>query len=347
MHANANLIQANLMHGTVEIHEMQSAVLAGNPLGDPPQRRMPVYLPPGYSSSSDRFPTVYFLHGFSGSATSWLNSSSFTPNVIERLDDLIGKEVIPPVLGVFVDGWTALGGSQWINSEAIGRYREYLARDVVTHFDQTLRTIPKATSRAVVGKSSGGYGALVMACRHPEVFAHVASHSGDAYFEYCYLPEFPKAAGPLLKAGGVEPWFREFSQRARETRVRSEDFPVINLIAMSAAYSPKKGEPMGLELPFDLPTARIRPDVWGRWLVNDPVRFVPRSLPALAKLSSLFIDCGARDEYSLRWGARMLVDELRAAQIEVVHEEFEDGHVGINYRYDRSLSYIAPRMARS
>src|SRR5258708_2770842 len=185
MRDHANLKQANLMHGTVEIHEMQSAVLAGNPLADPAQRRMPVYLPPGYSSTSDRFPTVYFLHVFSGGGPSWLNSRCFTPNVRERLDDLIGKEVTPPVLGVFVDGWTALGGSQWINSEAIGRYREYLARDVVTHFDQTLRTVPKATSRAVVGTSSGGYGALIMACRHPEIFGHAASHSGAADFEYC------------------------------------------------------------------------------------------------------------------------------------------------------------------
>jgi S-formylglutathione hydrolase FrmB len=334
------------MNGTVEIQEMHSPALVGNPLGDPAQRRMPVYLPPGYSSSSERFPAVYFLHGFSGTSMSWLSSGGFSPNVIERLDDLIVRGAIPPAIGVFVDGWTALGGSQWINSDATGRYREYVARDVVAHVDHVLRTVPTAGARAVIGKSSGGYGALIMACRHPDVFAHAAAHSSDAYFEYCYLPEFPKAAGPLLKAGGYEPWFREFVRRARETRVRSEDFPAINLIAMAAAYSPKKGEPMGLELPFDLETARIRPDVWGRWLVNDPVRFVPRSLTALARVTSLFIDCGSRDEFYLRWGARMLVEELRAAKIEAVHEEFDDGHMGINYRYDRSLSYLVPRLAR-
>jgi S-formylglutathione hydrolase FrmB len=334
------------MKGTVEIQEMHSPALVGNPLGDPVQRRMPVYLPPGYSSSAERFPAVYFLHGFSGNGMSWVSSSGFSPNVIERLDELIARGAVPAVIGVFVDGWTALGGSQWINSDAIGRYGEYLARDVVAHVDQTLRAIPKAAARAVLGKSSGGYGALTMACRQPDVFGHVAAHSSDAYFEYSYLPEFPKAAGPLLKAGGVEPWFREFVRRARETRVRSEDFPVLNLIAMSAAYSPKNGEPMGLELPFDLETARMRPDVWGRWLVNDPVRFVPTSLAALGRLSSLFIDCGIRDEFHLRWGARMLVEELRAAKIEVVHEEFDDGHMGINYRYDRSLSYLLPRLAR-
>ena len=335
------------MKGTVEIQQVRSPALAGNPLGDPAQRPLPVYLPPNYAARAERFPAVYFLHGFSGSGMAWLNSAGFGLNVPERLDELIAQGTIPPAIGVFVDGWTALGGSQWINSDAIGRYREYLARDVVAHVDAALRTVPHPAARAVVGKSSGGYGALMMACRHPDVFAHVGAHSADAYFEYCYLPEFPKAAGPLLKAGGGEAWFQEFVRRSRETRPRSEDFPVLNVVAMSAAYSPKKGEPMGLELPFDLQTARIRPDVWGRWLVNDPVRFVPRSLPAISKLSSLFIDCGTRDEFHLRWGARMLVEELRAAKIEVQHEEFEDGHSGINYRYDRSLLYLVPRLVRS
>lgn len=335
------------MKGTLEIQQMRSAALAGNPLGDPADRALPVYFPPQYAAGPGRFPAVYFLHGFSGSAMAWLNTSGFSPTVPERLDALIGAGSIPPVIGVFVDGWTALGGSQWVNSDAIGRYREYVAKDVVGHVDAALRTVPKPAARAVVGKSSGGYGALVMASRHPDIFAHAAAHSGDAYFEYCYLSDFPKAAGPLLRAGGVEAWFEEFRRRSRETRVRSEDFPVLNVVAMSAAYSPKKGEPMNLELPFELETARIRPDVWGRWLVNDPVRFVPRSVSALSKLISLFIDCGTRDEFHLRWGARMLVEELRAAKIDVAHEEFEDGHSGINYRYDRSLLYLVPRMARS
>lgn len=334
------------MKGAVRIGEVHSPSLVGNPLGDPPTREMSIYLPPGYESGAERFPTVYFLHGFTGSGRSWTNASGFSPNVVERLDELISQQLIPPVIGVFVDGWTSLGGSQWINSEATGRYREYVAKDVVAQVDRTFRTVQLSAARAIIGKSSGGYGALAVVTRHADVFAHVAAHSADAYFEYCYLPEFPKAAGPLLKAGGAEPWFREFLKRSRETRPRTEDFPVINMLAMSAAYSPKKGEPLGLELPFDLQTARIRPEVWGRWLVNDPVRFIPKALPAFSRLKSLFVDCGTRDEFYLHWGARMMVEELRAGGVEVVHEEFEDGHMGINYRYDRSLLYLAPRLAR-
>jgi len=113
------------------------------------------------------------------------------------------------------------------------------------------------------------------------------------------------------------------------------------------AYSPREGAPLGLELPFDPGTARLRPEVWARWLEHDPVRFVPGSLDAFRRLRGIYLDCGTRDEFHLRWGARMVVESLRGAGIEVFHEEFEDGHRDVNYRYDRSLSFLVPQLARS
>jgi hypothetical protein len=88
----------------------------------------------------------------------------------------------------------------------------------------------------------------------------------------------------------------------------------------------------------------LRPEVWARWLEADPVQFVPRSLDAFRRLASLFIDCGSRDEYHLRWGARQVVEALRAGGVAVEHEEFDDGHAGINYRYDRSLRLLGARL---
>ncbi|MFZ5469435.1 MAG: alpha/beta hydrolase [Myxococcota bacterium] len=335
------------MNGTVEVRQVPAPSLEGNPLGDSTRRQMPIYSPPGYDQGSQRYPVVYFLHGFTGSGLGWLNTSAFQLTVPERIDRLIGAGTVPPFIGVFVDGWTALGGSQWINSEAIGRYQDYLAKDVVGWVDRELRTLPKATARAVVGKSSGGYGALALARFHSASFAHVGCHAGDAYFEYCYLPDLPKSASVLLKAGGVEPWYREFLQRAQQTKPRSEDHMVINDLAMSAAYSPRKGEPLGFELPIELETGRLKPEVWSRWLDHDPVRFVPKHIDAFRRLSSVFIDCGVRDEFNLRWGARVVATELKGAGVDVVHEEFDDGHMGTNYRYDRSLSYLVPRLART
>jgi hypothetical protein len=118
------------------------------------------------------------------------------------------------------------------------------------------------------------------------------------------------------------------------------------VVAMAAAYSPKKGEPLNIELPFDPQTARLKLDVWNRWLVHDPVRFVSKFLDAFRKVKSVFIDCGTRDEYNLRWGTRMLAEEFKASGAELCHEEFEDSHTGVSYRFERSLGFLVPRMAR-
>ncbi|WP_141324218.1 esterase family protein [Myxococcus sp. AB025B] len=334
------------MKGLLETREVQSPALESNPLGDPARRKLTVYLPPGYAESDRRYPAVYFLHAFGNSGGTWTNASGFAPSVPERLDALIESGAVPPVVGVFPDAWTSLGGSQWINSDAIGRYRDYLAKDIVGFVDRTFRTLPRAASRAVLGHSSGGYGALVMGRYHPEVFSLLGAHSADAYFEYCYLPDLPKAASSLLKSGGIESWQGEFRQRVRETKMRGDDFPVVNTLAMAAAYSPKKGEPLNLELPFDAQTGRLKLDVWNRWLVHDPVRFVPKFLDAFRKLKGVFLDCGTRDEFNLRWGTRMLADDLRNAGVDLVHEEFEDGHSGVSYRFERSLSVLLPKLSQ-
>jgi S-formylglutathione hydrolase FrmB len=334
------------MKGVLETRELQAPALENNPLGDPARRRVTVYLPPGYGEGDKRYPVVYFLHAYGNSGATWTNVSAFSLSVPERLDHLIASGAVPPAIGVFPDGWTSLGGSQWMNSDAIGRYRDFLAKDVVGFVDRTWRTLPKALSRAVVGHSSGGYGALVMGRYHPELFAHLSAQSADSYFEYCYLPDLPKAASALLKAGGVDAWFQDFTRRSRETKVRGDDFPVINTLAMAAAYSPKKGEPLNLELPFDPNTGRMRLDVWNRWLVHDPVRFVPKFVDAFRKLKTVFIDCGTRDEHGLRWGTRMVAEELKATGVELCHEEFEDGHSGVSYRFERSLGFLLPRLAQ-
>jgi hypothetical protein len=113
---------------------------------------------------------------------------------------------------------------------------------------------------------------------------------------------------------------------------------------MAAAYSPKKGEPLNLELPFDTQTGRLRLEVWNRWLVHDPVRFVPKFLDAFRKMKTVFIDCGSRDEFNLRWGVRMVAEDFKEGGVEVTHEEFDDGHTGVNYRFERSLAVIGPRL---
>ena len=333
------------MRGRLETVEIDAPSLRGNPLGDPPRRPLLVYLPPGYDGASDRYPVACFLHGFTGSAAGWTNVQAFAPTVPERLDALVASGAVPPAIGVFPDGWTGLGGTQWIDAPAVVDYQSYLARDLVAFLDGRYRTVRGPRARALLGKSSGGYGALAMGRDRPDVFGHLACHAGDAGFEYCYLPDFPRAAASLLGTDAAG-WLAEAKRRAAETRLRPDDHPTLNVIAMAAHYSPRAGEPLGLELPFEPGTARLRPAVWARWLDQDPARFVPAALASFRRLSSVFLDCGTRDEFNLRWGARMVAEALGGAGVELRHDEFEDGHRDINYRYQASLSFLLPRLAR-
>lgn len=331
--------------GHLDIRTLHCAALTGNPRGDPVDRPCAVYLPEGYVAGARRYPVVVLLHAFMGSVPGWFNSAPFAPGILDRLDGLFAAGA-PPFLTVFPDGMTALGGSQWIDSPGNGAYGKMIVQDVLGHVDWTYATLTSPGARAVAGRSSGGYGSWQLMRRYPGVFGHMASHSADAYFEYCYLSEFPRAASALAQAGGVDPWWRGFERRVRETKMGGDDHAVVNLLAMSAAYSPDPAQPLGVALPFDLATARLDERVWARWLAEDPVRFVERDPEAFRKLQSVFIDCGTRDEFGLRWGARMLARMVAGGRATVVHEEYEDGHMGTAYRFDRSLAFLAGRLER-
>src|SRR5574341_147226 len=332
------------MHGRLLELTLDAPSLRDNPLADSARRPLVAYVPPG--PSSRRFPAVTFLHGFASSAKGWLSAGAFQSTLPERIDALIAQGEIPPIVAIFPDGFTAVGGTQWTNSPAVGRYADYVAEDVVAFADANLPTIARREARAVVGKSSGGYGALHLGATRHDVFAYVGAHAADAYFEYCYLPDLPKAASALAQATDAAEWLDAMKRRARETKLAGGDHPVLNVIGMAAHYSPRAGAPLGLELPFELPTGRLREEVWGRWLEHDPVRTVPRTLDGFRRLGGVFLDCGTRDEFNLRWGARMVAGALRAGGVVVEHQEFEDGHMGINYRFDASLRWIAPRLHR-
>jgi pimeloyl-ACP methyl ester carboxylesterase len=331
------------MRGTVVELTVDSPALAGNPLGDPARRLVLAYVPPGGGAG---LPCVTFLHGFTGSARGWTSASVFAPSVPERIDALVEEGAIPPVVVAFPDGATGLGGTQWTNAPAVGRYQDYVAEDVVAAVEARLGTLARREARAVVGKSSGAYGALRLGRDRPDVFSVVGAHAPDCQFEYCYLPDLPKAAAALLGAPDAAAWLEALKRRARETKLAGSDHAPLNVVAMAAHYSPDPSRPLGLELPFELPTGRLREDVWARWLEHDPVRFVASGLDAYRRLAGVFLDCGTRDEFNLRWGTRVIAELLRGGGVPVEHQEFEDGHSGTAYRYDVSLRWIAPRLAR-
>jgi hypothetical protein len=332
--------------GSFSRETLNSRALEGNPLGDPSQRTMWVYTPPGYEDSDRRYPAIYFLHGYLGRVDGYWNWVGWNPGVPRLIDDLFADPSVSPAIVVLVDAWTAIGGSQYLNSPATGQYMDYLSEDVVAAVDSRFRTIPDRDHRALSGKSSGGYGAMVATMLRPDVFGAFASHSGDCGFEYGYLFDVAAAARALrdLYDGSYDRFFEDFRSRpARIRTARDPDHVLINIYAMAACYSP---EPDGtVSLPFDLRTTRFRDDVWRRWLELDPVRMVQGRVDALRSLRAIWIDAGRQDDYYLDLGAQAISAQLTDLKIGHEFELFEGFHAGVQHRYPLALRFLADRLS--
>lgn len=316
-----------------------SEVLRGNGLGDPHEREAWVYTPPGYEPGA-RLPALLALAGFTGNGAMLFNADPLGDSLGGRLDRLIGSGACPPCVVVAPDCFTRLGGNQYIDSTATGPYATHLVRELIPAIEARFGI----TRWGVFGKSSGGYGAVVLAMLYPDVFQAFADHSGDANFELCYLPDALEALDQVRQAGSKRAWLDAYW--AAPQRRSAKQIKALNFLAMAAHYSPNPEAELGFDLPFDVESGRFLPDVWARWQSWDPVRMVEGHLAALRKQRAIFIDCGSRDEFGLHWGARALSLELTKHRIAHTIEEFEDGHMNIPYRFERSIPFLVTALAR-
>jgi S-formylglutathione hydrolase FrmB len=212
--------------------------------------------------------------------------------------------------------------------------------------EERFRVEPGPEHRAVYGKSSGGYGALVQGMRHAKHWGAVACHSGDMGFDSLYLRDFPSTVDVLSRRGGDIARFIEEFEAA--PKVKGHELHALMILTMAATYAPEQDAPMGIRLPVDLHTCELDEERWARWLAHDPVRMVEdeRCQDNLARLRGLFIDCGSRDQYFLHYGARTLAKRLTDRGIPHVYEEFDDNHSSIDYRLDASLPYLYRALRR-
>jgi Putative esterase len=332
--------------GQLNRHVIDSQLLRGNPLGDPHQRPLWVYTPPGYDSASERLPTVYVIQGYTGHLSMWMNRTPYRQPFIETADAVFASGAAPACIVVYVDAWTAYGGSQFVDSIGTGRYHSYLCDEVVPWVDANYRTIPARKSRAITGKSSGGFGAMITPMLRPDLFGAFATHAGDNLYELCYLPDF----GPVARAlrnydADIMKWWDDF--RSRPSFTKPEDADLLGMIGVAAAFSPRPdGTP---ELPCDPRSGRVIPDVWDKWLAWDPVRMASDYADALRQMDAIWIDAGTHDEHYLDLGAVAFRDELARVGVpdeRIYFELFPAGHGGIDYRYPMSLTWLAGRLDR-
>ncbi len=323
----------------------ESEVLKGNPLGDPYKRPLWIYLPPGYDEEPGRrYPAVYQIQGLTGQLDMWRNRAPFRKTILEMADELFAKGEAPPCIVVWVDCWTSLGGSQFLDSPATGRYHTYLCDEVVPWVDAHYPTLPRREHRGIAGKSSGGYGAMITPMLRPDLWGGLATHAGDALFEMCYLPEFPKSVRALRDqyAGSFEKFWEDF--RSRPAFSKDSDAYLLNDWCMAACYS--ADDDGTVRLPYDVTTGQLIPEVWERWLAWDPVRMVATHAENLRTMKAIYIDAGKRDDFFLDLGAEAFRRALeRIGVTDVFFELFDATHMGIEYRYPLSLKYLAERLS--
>ena len=332
------------LRGTLDEHVIESSALRGNALGDPAARPLWVYSPPGAARQTP-LPVIYLIQGFTGQVDMWRNRSWHRPNVIELLDALFSEGSAPPPCRVaMVDCWTSLGGSQFLDSPGTGRYHTYLCEEVVGFLDSTYGTLAHRDHRALTGKSSGGYGAMVTPMLRPDVFGALATHAGDTLFELCYWKDVPDVVRALRAryGGSFERYLAE--RGTRPVMSDPADAALLNMWAMAAAYS--TDDDGTVRLPFDVGTGEMDDEVWRRWLAWDPVRMVHDHAEALRSLRAIYIDAGTRDEYFLDLGATAFRDALAEIGVtDVFFELFDAGHGAIEYRYPIAWRYLAERIS--
>ncbi len=353
--------------GTLVVLEFESKVLADNPLGDPHIRKLAVWLPPGYDEGGGRgrgrrLPVLYDLVGFTGSGLAHLNWRPFDENVPERISRLVHDKKMGPAIVVFPDCFTCLGGNQYVNSDAVGRYADYLTQEIVPFVDSEFRTLASRDHRGCFGKSSGGYGAIVHGMRYAKHWGAIADHSGDAYFDFCYLTDWPRTLNELDRfrrrprasgridvlrdqkgadSGADDGRVKRFLEAVwSKEKLNDAEAHALMMIAMAATYDADPKAPLGFRLPVNLETGELIARRWRAWLAHDPIHMVAKHKAALASLHGVWIDCGWRDQYHLHYGARILSKRLAQHGIKHVYEEFDDNHSSIDYRMDASLPFL-------
>ncbi len=296
--------------GVVERIKVHGSALEKNLSGDTADRDVSIYLPPGYATDRDRrYPVVYLLHGYADSDETWFGASS-SYHADAAMDRAISGGAIREIILVMPNSFTVFQGSFYSNSPVTGNWEAFIARDLVAYVDQHYRTIAEPASRGLAGHSMGGYGALRIGMKHPEVFSGIYIMSGC-----CLVPGRPSAT-LMRRAAGI---------RTMED-VTETDYPTRTVLATAAAWSPNTANP---PLFFDLPikNGQLQPEVAAKWAANAPVATLREYLPNLRKLRAIAMDAGNKDEEAGP-GTNALHQALTQNGISHSFEIYDGDHTG-------------------
>ena len=280
----------------------------------------------------DQQPLVMVLPPWLNSADSLVNWRAFKESVPARFSRLHKQGDMPDCLVVFPRLFTYFGGSQFVDSDMLGKHASWVCLELIEYLEKKYKISKKPVDRIVMGRSSGGFAAIRFAMDFPGVFGKILCHSGDMGFDTMLQRDMVFLSGHLQKYDRSIVKFLKYAESTQ--KLSGSDLHALMLVGYSAFYSGnKKGE---LCFPADLKTAELN-NHWQKWLAHDPLVRADQSIDALKKLDLLYLDCGNRDQYYLQYGMRRLSKKLKEHSVEHSMFEFDDNHSGTEYRFDTSL----------
>lgn len=303
---------------------LKSESLRDNLPGDPVEREVTII----EHNPDKSTPVLIGLAGFFGSGISFMNRSFTSMDFPSVLKKIVNENLVDSFIIVLPDTMTSYGGNQYINSPAVGNYEDFICKDLVS----ALKHRYGDRHMGLFGKSSGGFGSYTLGSRHPELFQGFIDVSGDSGFEYCYMRDFPEAIKTLQKTS-VKQILNKFKQKEV---LSMQELNTMNVIAMTAFYSPNVNSPDHIDLPFVVETGILLEEVWKRWKLLDPLENIRNHVDTLRK-QKIILQVGTKDEFSLDIGIKALSSLMNQFDVPNNLLTYECGHFSIDYMYKDSI----------
>ncbi|SDQ97466.1 alpha/beta hydrolase [Flagellimonas zhangzhouensis] len=309
------LTYAQNTKGTVVIDSIYSENLVNN-FGENPTREVAVYLPPNYDKESQKYPVIYFLHGFFGDHT-------LMDYMKEILDFGIETKRIRPFILVIPNQKTTYDGSFYSNSGVFGNWENFTVQDLVKYMDKNYRTLAKKESRGITGHSMGGYGALNIAMKHPDVFNTVYAIS-------------PGALAIVREYGPNSETFKELSGINTYEALEKTYFGKV-MVAFARSWSPNPNNPpFYCDFPFSYENDElvIHQETLKKWQDHMTFYNLEKYIDNLKSLKAIKMDWGRNAGERFTQQCKMFSIKLENLGINHMAEEYIGTHTSNIYTKD-------------
>lgn len=307
------------------IREFITSSFLQNEGGENTTRRVTIYLPPKYDETNERYPVLYYLHGFT-------MTDSLTQAEVEILDLAINSGKIRPIIFVVSNQNTNYEGSFYTNSILNGKYADFTVKALVEFIDKKFRTIANRNSRGICGHSMGGYGAIKLAMMFPEIYSSV----------YALSPGFlalVKEFGPNSDS------YKQLALIKNREELKKAYFPK-TIVAVARAWSPNlTNPPFYCDIPFKYKgdSLIVENEVLAKWNNNLPFIMIDNYVENLKKLKAIKLDWGRNDGSRFPIQCMMFSQKLENLGIEHFAEEYIGTHMNKIWTKDgRVLNSMLP-----